>query len=357
VEAGFLLIGGALLVVTVPVRTVRVSAALLVGLAAAIAGGGALLYLRAGILLDGASPIAGLAVLYGALLGVSLAEADTQRRALRRQVQLQREAAARVAGELEAARRIQMGIVPDAASAFPGESRFDLAAYLEPARIVGGDLYDFFWLSPDHLFFLIGDVSGKGLPGSLFMAVSKALCKSTALRRADDVAALMREANRDISRDNPEAMFVTAFAGVLHAGTGALEYVNAGHEVPILLDREGHPVGVLDQGGGPPLCVLDDFAYEAGEYRMRPGETLVLVTDGLTEARSPAGELYGRGRLLAVLEALDPGSGAAAVGERIRRDMVRFVAEAEPSDDVAVLVLRWHGPGGADGGAPPVSGS
>jgi serine phosphatase RsbU (regulator of sigma subunit)/CHASE2 domain-containing sensor protein len=348
-EAALLLAGGALLVLAVPVRAVRASVALLVGLAAVIAGVGALLYLGAGILLDAGSPVLGLGLLYSVLLGVTLAEADAQRRALRRQVQLQREAAARVAGELEAARRIQMGIVPDAATSFPGESRFDLAAYLEPARIVGGDLYDFFRLSPDRLFFLVGDVSGKGLPGSLFMAVSKALCKSAALRRAD-LAAMMGEANHEISRDNPEALFVTAFAGILDVETGALQYVNAGHETPVLLDGEGHPVGSLDEGGGPPLCVVDEFAYRAGAYRMRPGETLVLVTDGLTEARNPAGELYGRSRLLAVLGGLEPATGVMEMGQAIRLDMTRFVAEAEPSDDVAVLVLRWNGSG--TGGAP-----
>ncbi|HSE95792.1 MAG TPA: CHASE2 domain-containing protein, partial [Methylomirabilota bacterium] len=124
-EAGLLVAGGALLVLVVPVRAVRISFALLIGLAMVTAGVGALLYLRAGVLLDVGSPVLELALLYSVLLGVTLAEADTQRRALRRQVQLQREAAARVAGELEAARRIQMGIVPDAARAFPGESRFD----------------------------------------------------------------------------------------------------------------------------------------------------------------------------------------------------------------------------------------
>jgi serine phosphatase RsbU (regulator of sigma subunit) len=181
------------------------------------------------------------------------------------------------------------------------------------------------------------------------MAVSKALCKSAALRRAD-LAAMMGEANHEISRDNPEALFVTAFAGILDVETGALQYVNAGHETPVLLDGEGHPVGSLDEGGGPPLCVVDEFAYRAGAYRMRPGETLVLVTDGLTEARNPAGELYGRSRLLAVLGGLEPATGVMEMGQAIRLDMTRFVAEAEPSDDVAVLVLRWNGSG--TGGAP-----
>ena len=123
-----------------------------------------------------------MGALFTAMLGTTLAEAQGQRRALRRQMERQREAAARLAGELEAARRIQMGSLPTPAVAFPGETRFDLYAFLEPAREVGGDLYDFFRLDADRIFFLVGDVSGKGLPGSLFMAVSKSLCKSIALR-------------------------------------------------------------------------------------------------------------------------------------------------------------------------------
>ena len=179
-----------------------------------------------------ATPALALAALFTVMLAVTLTEAESQRRALRRQVEQQREAAARLAGELEAARRIQMGTLPRPAAAFPGETRFDLYAMLEPAREVGGDLYDFFRLDDDHLFFMIGDVSGKGLPGSLFMAISKALYKSTALRRHGEVAVMMCEADAEISRDNAEGLFVTVLAGILDARTGELEYCNAGHEPP-----------------------------------------------------------------------------------------------------------------------------
>ncbi len=169
-----------------------------------------------------------------------LAETERHRQALRRQVEQQREQAARLAGELEAARRIQMGSLPDPATAFPGDTRLDLYAFLEPAREVGGDLYDFFPLGSDRLCFLIGDVSGKGLPGSLFMAVSKALFKSAALRGIGPVDAVMREADREICRDNAEGLFVTMLAGVLDAQDGLLEYCNAGHE-PLVSAAERRP--------------------------------------------------------------------------------------------------------------------
>jgi adenylate cyclase len=158
-------------------------------------------------LADAVIPSVGIGLVYAAMLGFTLTEVQTQRRTLRRQLEAQREASARVAGELEAARRIQMGILPNPADALGGDDRVKLYAFLDPARSLGGDLYDFFRLDGDRLFFLVGDVSGQGVPGSLFMAVSKALCKSIALRRAGDLGAMMREFNTEISRDNAEALF------------------------------------------------------------------------------------------------------------------------------------------------------
>ena len=344
IEIGWLLVGGLLLIVLVPRLPARVSVGLLAALVAAMAGFGLLLYLRIGVLLDAATPSVALAVLFSMLLVVTLTETQTQRRALRRQVEQQREAAARLAGELEAARRIQMGTLPRAATAFPGETRFDLYAMLEPAREVGGDLYDFFLLDADHLFFLIGDVSGKGLPGSLFMAISKALYKSTALRRHGQVAVMMREADAEISRDNTEGLFVTVLAGILDARTGELEYCSAGHEPPLLLPRGGRPLQRLVEGGGPPLCAVDGFPYVPATRRLEPGDTLCLITDGVTEAAGPDGQLYGRERLEALLGGLGTAASAAEVGEAIRRDVAAFTGGTEPSDDMAVLILRYTGP-------------
>jgi adenylate cyclase len=273
---------GLLLVVAVPRLRPRASAVLLLGLIVVALALGFVAYRARGLLLDTATPALALAVLYTVMLAVTLTETESRRRALRRQVEQQREAAARLAGELEAARRIQMGTLPRPALVFPGEARFDLYARLDPAREVGGDLYDFFFLDADHLFFLIGDVTGKGLPGSLFMAISKALYKSTALRRHGHVAVMMREANAEISRDNTEGLFVTVLAGILDARTGALEYCSAGHEPPFLLPRAGRPLSRLTDGGGPPLCAVDGYEYTAGARQLQPGDTLCLITDGVT---------------------------------------------------------------------------
>jgi CHASE2 domain-containing sensor protein/serine phosphatase RsbU (regulator of sigma subunit) len=346
IELAMLAAGGVLLLLAVPRLRPRVSAPLLLGLILLALAGGFLAYRARGLLVDGATPGLGLAVLYTALLAVTLTETESRRRALRRQVERQREAAARLAGELEAARRIQMGTLPRPSMVFPGEQRFDLYARLDPAREVGGDLYDFFFLDPDHLFFLIGDVSGKGLPGSLFMAISKALYKSTALRRHGQVAAMMREADAEISRDNTEGLFVTALAGILDARTGALEYCSAGHEPPFLLPRAGRPLMRLTEGGGPPLCAADGFPYDAATRQLEPGDTLCLITDGITEAAAPDGTLYGRPRLEALLGGLAPAASAGEIGEAIRRDVAAFTGDAEASDDMAMLVLRYTGPTG-----------
>jgi adenylate cyclase len=335
---------GLLLVVAVPRLRPRVSAALLLGVIVVALALGFVAYRARGLLLDTATPALALAVLYTVLLAVTLTETESRRRALRRQVEQQREAAARLAGELEAARRIQMGTLPRPALVFPGEARFDLYARLDPAREVGGDLYDFFFLDADHLFFLIGDVAGKGLPGSLFMAISKALYKSTALRRHGQVAVMMREADAEISRDNTEGLFVTVLAGILDAGTGALEYCSAGHEPPFLLPRAGRPLSRLTEGGGPPLCAVDGFEYVAAARRLEPGDTLCLITDGITEAARADGELYGRARLEALLGGLGDAGSAAEIGEAVRRDVVAFTGDAETSDDMAILVLRFTGP-------------
>ena len=345
-EASLLLAGGLLLVLVMPRASALASAALYALMVAAIVTAAALLYLKSGILLDAASPPLALGTLFTSMLVVTLTEIERHRQELRRQVERQREETARLAGELEAARRIQMGSLPDPMTAFPGDARLDLYAFLEPAREVGGDLYDFFPLDRDRLCLLIGDVSGKGLPGSLFMAVSKALYKSAALRGVGPVDAVMREADGEISRDNAEGLFVTMLAGVLDAGSGLLEYCNAGHEPLYLLPNGDRPLVRLVDGGGPPLCVLDRFPYAASSRRLAPGDAICLVTDGVLDAMSPKAEAYGRARFEALIEKVGRAASAAEIGEAIRLEVSRFADGVEQSDDMAILVLRWKGPSG-----------
>lgn len=345
-----LLVLGVLLIWAVPVLPPR--RAIAGGLASLllVAGGAFALFRRSRLLFDAGTPVVSLLLLLGALMALTLVEAAKRQKRLEREVQRQREEAARVAGELEAARRLQLGMLPHADS-FKAEARLDLAAAMTPAREVGGDLYDFFPLDANRMFFLIGDVAGKGLPASIFMAVSKALFKSNVLRNAaaaapaDEIGAAMSAANREVSRENSEMLFVTLFAGILDLETGELSYCNAGHDNPSVLDRSGGVRVRLEGGGGPPLCTVEHFAYRGATRRLEPGQSLCLTTDGVTEAQNASGEFYGGGRLQQVLQRLVPGgSPASALLEAIQADVALFTGTAELADDVTVLVLRWNGP-------------
>jgi serine phosphatase RsbU (regulator of sigma subunit) len=345
IEALTLVVAGLIVVYAVPRLSPARSTALFVLLLIALGAGAFTVYRSAGLLLDASAPAAATALLFAAMLVETLADANAQKKMLQERLQHEREAAARLAGELDAARRIQMGILPQPEIVFPRERRFEVSASMEPAREVGGDLYDFFMLDDDRLFFLVGDVSGKGLPASIFMAVSKALCKSAALRRGRRIDELLREANEEIARENPESFFVTVFAGVLDARSGRLEYCCAGHEPPFVLTAAG-ATERLGEGGGPPLCVLDGFAYASATHSMSQREVLCVFSDGVTEAMNPAGELYGAGRLEAALRQHRDAAAPAAVVDAIKADVSRFVQNAEVADDLTLLVLRWNGPSG-----------
>jgi serine phosphatase RsbU (regulator of sigma subunit) len=332
---------GALLILVLPWLRLRwyPLAALLPLAAFAALGFGA--WWQAAWLIDAAGPAIVDGAVFIALLGGGLAEADAQRRRLRRDLEAQRLREARVAGELEAARRIQMGILPKP-EALPPDPRYDLSAAIAPAREVGGDFYDFFLVGADHLFFMIGDVSGKGVPASLFMALGKALYKSCVLRGERDIGAIMAAANAEIARDNVEMLFITAFAGMLDLSDGTLAFCNAGHDAPWLV-RPGAAPRQVDSAGGPPLCVMEDFPYAAEHLRLLPGDLLVLTTDGVTEAMNAAGALMGPARTAEALAALPPDAGARQAIDALRDAVAAFVGEAEPSDDLTLVAVRWRG--------------
>ena len=341
----FLLVAGVLIVVVPRTRPMRSFLVLLTCCVLVIAGGvAAYLYGRA--LFDPTTPLVGVALLYGSMLSATLVASDRHRRQLSSRLASEREAAARVTGELEAAQRIQMGMLPTRESALRNERRIDLFAHMKAAREVGGDLYDFFPLSADKFMIIAGDVSGKGLPASMFMAVSKALAKTCALRAPATAtpAELMVTFNEEISRDNPEQLFVTVVALILDLQTGELVYCNAGHEPPILVRRSGETV-TLDDGGGPPLCVVDDFPYEEGRARLDPRDILALTSDGLTEAMNRSGALYGRARLKAMLESpARRDVDLTILGSEILTGIKNFEGGAEPSDDQTLLLVSWRGP-------------
>ncbi len=344
VDAMLLLVLGAVLVWVTPRWKPQHAALLALFCIALLFAFAFLAYRTQRLLFDAATTGVSLIVLFSVMLGLTLAEATRQKKALEQLVQTQREQSARMAGELEAARRIQAASLPRD-DLLRTEARIDLAATMIPAREVGGDLYDFFSLDGRRLFFLVGDVAGKGLSASIFMAVSKALYKSTMLRiPGADIGDVMSAANAEVSRDNPEQLFVTVFAAVLDLETGELNYCNAGNENPYVL----HPSDVaprrIEDGDGPPLCAAPEYPYRGGHCRMRPGELLCVISDGVTEAQNVDGGFYGRTRLQDVISLRGRTATARGLIDALRIDVEAFVAAAEPADDFTILVLRWMGP-------------
>ena len=234
-------------------------------------------------------PPSGLMLLFGVLLVLTLTEATRQKKALERMVQVGREQTARIAGELEAARRIQTATLPRA-DLLAGDRRIDIAATMIPARETGGDLYDYFRLDERRLFFLVGDVAGKGLSASIFMAVSKALYKSATLRaqRCRHRRAHVGGQCRSVARQSGNAVRHRIRRDPRSRNRPISQYCNAGHENPFLIHADDAQVRRIEDGDGPPLCAMSDFAYSGARYAMRPGELLVRGDrrrDGSAESR------------------------------------------------------------------------
>jgi len=297
---------------------------------------GAVAFRSAGLLLDIATPMLATLAIFIVMLAATLEQAEQQRRLLR-------DAATRVAGELSAARRIQSGLLAEPAIQFRGERAFDIDAYLEPAQTVGGDFYECIKLDQRRLLFAVGDVSGKGMAAALFMALTKAILKATALRADGDVSGIVGRAASEIALENPESMFVTLFVGILDLVTGTVEYCNAGHEPPFV-GGAGRPLERFPIAEGPPLCVVDDFPYETRYRDLAPGEWICVLSDGVTEATNARGELFGAARVEAALAPALDASRAPDVLAQMRARVAAFVGDAPAADDLTLLVLRWVGP-------------
>jgi serine phosphatase RsbU (regulator of sigma subunit) len=268
---------------------------------------------------------------------VSLASAAALRV---RNVALAEEAAARkvLDRELSLAHDIQMSMLPRQQL---DRAEIDLAARLTPARSVGGDLYDFA-LDGDRLWFIIADVSGKGVAAALYMAVAKTLFRASVQPELGPADVLARM-NRELCRDNDQFVFVTAALGHLSLATGDVALGDAGHNPVLIVGPDGH-----SHTPTIPKCmalgVVEDTPYSEGRFTLAPGEALVLHTDGATDARSPAGDMYGLDRLTSVINR-GGGQPAAAIVTGITDDVASFEAGTPPEDDLTLLVVRYVGAG------------
>jgi sigma-B regulation protein RsbU (phosphoserine phosphatase) len=246
----------------------------------------------------------------------------------------------RIQGELKVATDIQASLLPRLFPAFPDRPEFDIFALMDPAKEVGGDFYDFFFIDEKRLFFVIADVSDKGVPAALFMMVSKTLLKTEALRKGTP-AEILTGVNNLLYPDNESMMFVTIFCAILDTETGELAFSNAGHNPPLLCPAGESPRYMIV----PPGLVVGamaDSKYTTNTITLHDNDIIFLYTDGVTEAMNPSAELFGEERLV-----------SAAVGRQtedvrtfidvIRKDVLEFSNGANQSDDITMLALKFIG--------------
>jgi phosphoserine phosphatase RsbU/P len=238
-------------------------------------------------------------------------------------------------GELRAARRIQADMLP-APVAGGGSAGFELAAVLVPARDVGGDLFDHFTLGR-LVFFLIGDVSGKGVAAALFMARTKTLFDAVAASERDPGAVLAR-LNRSLCTQNEAGMYVTAVCGVLDVDARTVTFATAGHEPPILVRPGGHS-SPLATDGGIVLGLVEAGSYPVSTARLEPGDAIVMYTDGVSDAQNPEDEFFGTERVLAATTR-DAAGDAASITRGLLQDVQAFATTAPQFDDVTILTLK-----------------
>jgi sigma-B regulation protein RsbU (phosphoserine phosphatase) len=258
-----------------------------------------------------------------------------------RQKELERQLAIankRMGDELNIGRQIQMSMIPLTFPRFPEHKDLDVWAYIRPAREVGGDFYDFFMIDDRYFAFVIADVSGKGVPAALMMAVAKTLLKSRS-QNTKSTASIISATNNELSENNDDCMFITAFFGVVDTKTGVLTYTNAGHNPPYLI-KAGGAVQALRELHGPMVGVMPGVPYGEAQMTMDVDDKIMLYTDGVTEAFDAHGVGYGEGRLETLIQR-STDLGTKYLVEALVRDVDGFVDEEEQSDDITVFCLRY----------------
>lgn len=246
----------------------------------------------------------------------------------------------RIESELKIAHTIQMSFLPKRFPPFPENVEFDLFAMLEPAKEVGGDFYDFFLLDNDHLFFSIGDVSGKGVPAALFMAVTKTLVKGIA-KQGSAPSEILEKVNYELYRDNDSMMFVTVFCGLLNFRTGELLFTNAGHNPPLIV-YSGDRAEWLRIPNGLVLGISERPEYLTEKAYLKKGDMLLMYTDGVTEAMNNSKELYSDEGLLQTVGSCGI-SGPADIVKHIVQSVREFAGDEPQADDITLFALRFAG--------------
>ena len=248
-----------------------------------------------------------------------------------------------IQNDLTIAQDIQQSMLPKIFPPFPHRTDFDLHGFLKAAKHVGGDLFDYFLIDENQLFFIIGDVSDKGVPASLFMAITKALFNSHFTNpNCGTICDEVNRINTFLSRENDAMMFVTAFVGILNLKTGEVEYIDAGHEPPLIL-RKGSEVEILKKKGGLALCIDGSFAYTSATFQLQPGDALFLYTDGVPDANNLTGERFGIQRVRDLLKPVADTATPQQINKLVLDSLQTFIGEAPQFDDITALALRYFG--------------
>lgn len=242
--------------------------------------------------------------------------------------------------DLSIATRIQQSILRRDFPPYPDRADFSIFADMVPAKEVGGDFYDFFFIDNDRLAFVIGDVSGKGVPAAIFMAVCRTLLKAVAMQVINPGESL-RRVNAMLIPESDDAMFVTVFYGILNTKTGEVQYSNGGHNSPYLIRSDGTTEQLKDVGGLF-LGKLDDLEYDVQKITLQAGDTILLYTDGVTEAMDVGHNLYGDERLVVCLGKTN-GASLEGLLQQVKEDIKSHTTGAQQSDDITMLAVRYLG--------------
>ena len=247
----------------------------------------------------------------------------------------------RIVKELSPARQIQNSVLPHIFPPFPDRKEIDLFATMDPARDVGGDFYDFFFVDEDHLCLVIADVSGKGIPAALFMMFAKRIIGDFAMIEHNAGEILKR--TNDLLCDNNQAdMFITVWIGILEISTGRMMAANAGHEYPAIR-RKGGFFELYKDKHGFVIGGMEGISYKEYVLELNPGDKLFVYTDGVPEATAESGEMFGMGRMTAALNRRASGSPEQILGS-VRSAVDDFVGDAEQFDDLTMMCLEYKGP-------------
>lgn len=245
----------------------------------------------------------------------------------------------RIQSELKLGKDIQRRMLPHVFPPFPERKEFDIYGIMEPAKEVAGDFFDFFFIDDDHFCFIISDVSGKGVPSALFMVIAKTLLNGES-KRGFSIEELIFNVNNSLAKNNDTAMFATLICAILDVKTGKLQIVNAGHNPPIIGSREsGFRLVELEQNIA--LGVLDDFSFKSGEVQLKPGEMVLLYTDGITEAFDKEGNIFSENRLISIVNK-DEITGSLHLVQKIEQEIKKFTIGTEQSDDITILAVTYN---------------